>query len=333
MTTRAPTEPDGPTLPPAGRWPRTLWLTGTALLAAMLVHVAAMAVLGGAVSGPVSLRKPATFAETGWLLCWMTALVLAVLPIRPWQRNVVGTAVLAFALIEPTVIGVQAWRGVPSHYNFTTATDAALMRGGAGGTAVVLIIGMIVLLVAALRTRHLAPGVRLGTVAGVVVLLVGCAVGLVMIFNNSGVYQGRLGTGFGLTGAYLGPTAATVGPDYLGFRPGTAGGDLVLPHAIGVHGLLLLTLPALVLARTVLHQRTQLALVAAAVAAVGTALVVLLTHAAHQLPLRDLHPITLTVLAGCAVIVLAVHGVAAQALIAARRPPAPPVALLDSGTR
>jgi hypothetical protein len=314
-------------------WPRRLWLVGTALLVVMLVHIAAMAVLGGPVSGPVSLRKPATFAETGWLLCWMTALILPALPARPWQRHVVGTVVTAFAVLETTVIGIQAWRGVPSHYNFTTALDMGLMRGGAGGTAAVFVIGMIVLLVTAVRARDVAPGVRLGVVAGVAVVLVGGAVGLAMISNNSGVYQGRLGTGFGLTGAYLGPTAATVGPDHLGFRPATAGGDLILPHAVAVHGLVLLTLPALLLARTSLGRRTQLALVAAAVGAVGVALVVLLTHAARQLPLRDLHPIALTVLAACAVTVLAVHGVAARALLTARRPPTPPLALLDSGAR
>lgn len=37
----------------------------------MIFHVAALAVTGGAVTGPVSLRKPATFAETGWLTAWL----------------------------------------------------------------------------------------------------------------------------------------------------------------------------------------------------------------------------------------------------------------------
>jgi hypothetical protein len=38
------------------------------LLITMLVHVLALVVTGGPVTGPVSLRKPATFPETGWLI-------------------------------------------------------------------------------------------------------------------------------------------------------------------------------------------------------------------------------------------------------------------------
>src|SRR4051794_20622295 len=57
-------------------WPRVLGVAGAVLLVAMGVHLVALVLLGGPVSGPVSLRKPATFAETGWLLCWSVAVVL-----------------------------------------------------------------------------------------------------------------------------------------------------------------------------------------------------------------------------------------------------------------
>ena len=42
---------------------------------------------------------------------------------------------MLFALGETSIMAVQAWRGVPSHYNFSTPLDVALMRGGAAGTA------------------------------------------------------------------------------------------------------------------------------------------------------------------------------------------------------
>lgn len=296
---------------PAASWPRVLGVAGAVLLATMVVHVVALVVLGGPVSGPVSLRKPATFAETGWLLCWSVAAVLPRLRTRPWQRHVVGGAVLAFALVETTVMAVQAWRGVPSHYNFTTPLDTALMRGGAAGTAAVFVVGMVVLLVTTLRSRGTPPELRLGVAAGVLVVLTGCAVGMMMISNNSGVYRGGIGNGFGRTGAYFGPDAATVGPDLAGFRPATAGGDLVLPHAIGVHGLLLLAVPAVLLVGTAV--RARLALVATMVAAVGTALAVLLVHAFRMLPLDALGPAALTVLATCVAAYLAALVLAAAA--------------------
>jgi hypothetical protein len=294
-----------------------LWIAGSVLLVTMVVHLVALVLLGGPVSGPVSLRKPATFAETGWLLCWSVAAVLPRLRTRPWQRHVVGGAVLAFGVVETTVIGIQAWRGVPSHYNFTTPLDAALVRGGAAGTAAVFVVGMVVLLVVALRSRGSAPEVRVGVVAGVLAVLTACAVGMVMISTNSGVYRGGIGSGFGRSGAYFGPDAATVGPDFAGFRPATAGGDLVLPHAIGVHGLLLLAVPAVLLAGTTLRHR--LALAGTLAAAVLVALAVLLVHAFRMLPLDTLGVPALAVLALCALAYLVAVAITARAALEALR--------------
>src|SRR5438874_7621906 len=172
------------------RWPRILWIVGTVLLVTMVVHVVALALTGGPVNGPVSLRKPADFAETGWLLAWSVALILPRLRTRAWQRHVIGGATVLFGVGETTVMAIQAWRGVPSHYNFSTPLDAALMRGGAAGTAAIFLVGVVVMLIAALRTPDQPLSLRLGVRAGIVVLLVGCAIGFVMISNNSGVYQG-----------------------------------------------------------------------------------------------------------------------------------------------
>jgi len=140
--------------------------------------------------------------------------------------------------------------------------------------------------------------------AGELALLVGCAVGLIMIFNNSGVFQGTLGVGFGRTGGYLGPAPATVGPEYLLLRPATQGGDLVAPHAIGVHGLTLLAVPAVLLARTGRPPRQRLWITGSAAAAVVVALAVLLGHALRQLPLGALPAPALVTLALCAAVLV-----------------------------
>ncbi|MGH3550321.1 MAG: hypothetical protein ACRDQU_19835 [Pseudonocardiaceae bacterium] len=300
-------------------WPRALWVTGTVLLVTMVVHIAALVITGGAVSGPVSLRKPAAFAETGWLIAWSVALILPRLRTRAWQRHVIGAAVLLFTVGETGIIGFQAWRGVPSHYNFSTPLDAALMRGGAGGTAGIFLIGVIVLLIAALRSRD-AASVRLGAGAAIVVLLVGCVIGFVMISNNSGVYQGSVGAGFARrTPAYLGPDAATVGPQYALLRPATHGGDLVLPHIIGIHGLVLLAVPAVLLTRTAMPRIRQLAVIALVVTSVSLAMTILLVQAFRRLPLDQLHPAAVATLALCAVALLGAYAYVATALASARR--------------
>src|SRR5437762_2065919 len=153
------------------KWPRILWIVGTVLLATMVVHIAALAIRGGPLTGPVSLRKPADFAEAGWLLTWSVALILPRLRTRAWQRHVIGGSAILFGVGETAVMAIQAWRGLPSHYNFSTPLDAALMRGGAAGTAGIFLVGVVAMLVAALRSPD-AASVQLGIRAGIVVLLV-----------------------------------------------------------------------------------------------------------------------------------------------------------------
>lgn len=302
------------------RWPRILWAAGWVLLGALVFHLGALVVTGGPWTGPVSLRKPATFAETGWLACWSVALLIPALDMGTGRQRVVGAATVLFGIGETAIIGLQAWRGVPSHYNFSTPLDAALMRGGAAGTAAVFLVGVAVLLDTAVRAQQAPVSVRIGALSGGTVLLVGCLVGLVMIFNNSAVYQGSIGAGFSArrTG-YLGPSAATVGPDYALIRPSTAGGDLVAPHAIGVHGLILLAAPAVLLARTGVRERIRRRIVGSAAGSVLTALAVLLVHAFRELPLRELSPLVLGVLALCALGVVSAHVRVGAALLARRR--------------
>ncbi|MFN2479277.1 MAG: hypothetical protein ABR615_08920 [Pseudonocardiaceae bacterium] len=310
-------------------WPRILGATGTVLLVTMVVHIAILVITGGPVSGPVSLRKPATFAETGWLTAWSVALILPTLHTRAWKRHVIGAAVILFTVGETAIIGFQAWRGVPSHYNFTTALDAALMRGGAGGTAGIFLIGVIVLLVAVLRSSDTSTSLRLGVGAGIVVLLLGCVIGFVMISNNSGVYQGSVGAGFARqTAGYLGPDAATVGPQYGLLRPATQGGDLVAPHIIGIHGLVLLAVPAVLLTRSAMTRARQLKVIALAVTSVAVGIILLLVQALRQLPLDQLNPLALTALALCTIALLAAYVIAGSAL-----PKSLPLAALRSRVR
>ena len=72
-----------------------------------------------------------------------------------------------------------------------------------------------------------------------------------------------------------------------------------------MHGLLLLAVPAVLLAGTTLAARTRLALVATMCAAVGLGLAVLLVHAFRMLPLGALDPAVLVLLAACVVAYLA----------------------------
>jgi hypothetical protein len=81
----------------------------------------------------------------------------------------------------------------------------------------------------------------------------------------------------------------------------------------------LLALPAVLLARTGLPATRQLRLIATATGAVTVAMAILLVQALRQLPLDELHPVLLGVLALCLAALLAAYaGIGAAVL--RRRP-------------
>lgn len=334
MTTLTPsTTRSGPTPTQALRSPRpltwttALYLGGWVLLATMVFHVVALVVTGGDVTGPVSLRKPADFAEAGWLACWAVAMVLPHVRMGPVRRAVVAGSVLLFGFAETAVMAIQAWRGVPSHYNFSTTFDAILMRGGAAGTAGIFLIGMVVLLVSSLRTPasdttpvSLLLGVRLG----VVVMLIGCVIGFVMISNMSGIWNGEFGSAFGVeqTG-YMGPSASQVGHEYLLLRPHTDGGDLVLLHAIGIHGLVLVTIPAAMLAMTRTAEPARRRLVWWTGAAVLGSMAVIASQSFRSEPLAGMGWIRFVLLGAAGTALIVSYAVVVMAWLRERRTQAP----------
>src|SRR2546423_6473645 len=99
------------------RWPRILWIASTVLLATMVVHIVALAIRGGPVTGPVSLRKPADFAETGWLLTWSVALILPRLRTPAWQRHVLGRSAALFGARAAAGTAIPPRRRRPGHFN------------------------------------------------------------------------------------------------------------------------------------------------------------------------------------------------------------------------
>jgi hypothetical protein len=79
-------------------------------------------------------------------------------------------------------------------------------------------------------------------------------------------------------------------------------------------------LPAILLARTALPVTRQLQLIATAVGAVGVGMAVLLVQALRRLPVAELHPVLLAVLALCLVALVAAYAGIAVALLKRRRP-------------
>lgn len=256
---------------------KVLFVTGTVLFGVMVFHLVAVLVTRGPLSGPVSLRKPATFAETGWLLCWSVGWLLGHLKVRAWEGIFIASGALLFGGGETLIAVIQAWPGVPFHYNTLSAFDTSMFVL-AGIDAAVFLTSVCLLLAVALRRQALEPSLLLAVRVGTVVLLMGTLVGVLMILNWSGIWQG------GPPGT-LRPGFDT---DKANFSEGVSGGNLVVIHAVGVHGLSLLLLPAWLLTFSRLSERRRERLTAIVSASILGTLAVFAVEAFALRPLSHL---------------------------------------------
>ncbi|MBB5897336.1 hypothetical protein ACFFS4_21825 [Kutzneria kofuensis] len=157
---------------------RACYVVAAVLFASGLAHLGVQAVVGGPWDGPVSWRKPADFGMAFGLTLYAVTWASTVIDLR--RRRAVLGAFAAASVAEVVVISVQAWRGVPSHFNTTTPVDAAFAFSAAAGGAVI-IVTTLALLRAAFRPSAAPPGRKLAVQVGFGSLLVGLAVGAVMI--------------------------------------------------------------------------------------------------------------------------------------------------------
>ena len=108
------------------------YVVGGVLFLSGLVHVVVLLVTGWTWIGPVSLRKAATFGLSFGLTLASVAWATSFLRLR--ARELVLGAFLVMCVVETALVTLQAWRGVPSHFDFATPFDTAVsMTLAAGG--------------------------------------------------------------------------------------------------------------------------------------------------------------------------------------------------------
>lgn len=204
---------------------RLWYLIGVLLVLAGLVHLGVFVVDGGPWEGAVSWRKPFTFGVSFGLsvltLTWVAQFV------RLRARPLLVGAFAVASTLEVALITLQAWRGVPSHFNMETAFDTAVARTLAAGGGVLVAIGIVMTIAAFRPDPDLAPSTRLAVRAGFATLLAAMAFGAVMIAR--------------------GVVAVVTGDQQLAYTVATA---LKPAHAIFMHGVLLLPALSWLLSRT-----------------------------------------------------------------------------------
>ncbi|MGE7387840.1 hypothetical protein ACQKM2_20405 [Streptomyces sp. NPDC004126] len=229
---------------------------GLVLLASAAFHTVVLLLAGGPWDGPVSWRKPITFGLSFGVSVLTVTWICRLLPITARTHTLLLGAFTAASLLETGLITLQAWRGVPSHFNTETTFDTLVTRALAAG-GVTLIAVVVTLTAAALRPHPtVAPSMRLALRAGLVALTGSMAAGAVMI-------------AYGLTLEGAGRAAEAY----------QAAGFLRPAHAVTMHAVLLLPTLAWLLSRTRRPEAERLRLIRITVAAYG-ACVALVTAAA-----------------------------------------------------
>jgi hypothetical protein len=201
------------------RLDRGCYALGAVLSVSGLVHLGVQLVTGGDWDGPVSWRKPFDFGLAFGLtlatITWVTTFVR----ISPVSRARALTAFAIACLAEVAVITVQAWRGVPSHYDTSTRLNAAFAYTAAAGGAAIIVTSLIFAANSFRRTED-PMSMRIAIRAGFVSFLSALAIGALMIV---------IGT---ITSRTVSQTAAyTVAAAFKSGHAATMHGVLILPAA------------------------------------------------------------------------------------------------------
>ncbi|MEM1320051.1 MAG: hypothetical protein AAGG75_07310 [Bacteroidota bacterium] len=177
--------------------------------------------------------KPTKFAFSIALYSWTLAALLTVYPYSNRKKYWIAVLTTMLMFIEIGLISMQVLRGTTSHFNISTPFDAAVFR--TMGIAISLnFLIILVLLVDAFRLKlkgrpSLQAGVQLGWVTMVVATFAGIYMSI-QLQHSVGITDG--GTGLPL------------------LQWSTLGGDLRVAHFIGIHGIQILSLIALLWPRS-----------------------------------------------------------------------------------
>lgn len=216
---------------------RRLGLAAILLGGSAAFHVLVLLVTGGDWNGAVSFRKPITFGVSVGLLLWTCGWVMDRLPSRRTLEGSLAPVLIGSGLVEVALITVQAWRGVASHFNITTATDSIIFSA-MGASIGVFSLALVGLAIWAVVQRPADRVTRWGVLGG-----------LALVITGLGLGQWVIGLGMDMA-------------EQLGHAPDTVvageAGVAKFPHAMALHGIQLF-IGASILARSGrLGERSQL---------------------------------------------------------------------------
>ena len=262
--------------------------------------------------------KPMKFALSSVLYTGTLAWILSFVESKKFWVKLVGTGTAMILLAEVAWIVVQAFRGVRSHFNFTTVVDGAVFSAMGSLIAVAWVFNLIAA-VLLLRQKFSDPVFAWSLRLALILTAVGASLGAVMT-RPTGEQLSTMQAGVmpQFIGAHnVGVADGGEGLPFTGWS--TEGGDLRIAHFIGLHALQFMPVLGLVVnqvwgKRVKVRGRTRLIFIGG-LGYLGLTLLVL-WQALRGQPLLAPDGLTLAVLGG---ILLTVVGSAAAVIHAEKR--------------
>ncbi len=234
----------------ARSWAFNPVLTLAAILHFALIPLATALILldPQVITGMPAWIKPLKFAISGGIYSltfgWFLTFVEGK---RRWVQAAATVTGIAL-LVETVLISMQVMRGVPSHFNNTTAFDAAIFSTMGGFIALLATMNLFLaiwLLFQKLPDRAFAAALRWGTIIAFAGMVVG---GLMSAPTSGQIAALQAGETVNALGSHsVGVTDGGPGLPLLGWS--TVGGDLRVAHFLGLHGMQILPLAAWLLSR------------------------------------------------------------------------------------
>lgn len=281
---------------------RVAFVVGGLLMVSGLVHLVALIASGGTWTGPVSLRKPTTFGLSFGLTLVTVTWATHFIRIGPRARRILLGIFTVACVVETTLVSVQAWRGLPSHFNFSTGPNAAISGTLAFGGMVIVATAIAMTLTTFRALASAAPSMRLALRFGFLMLLVALGVGAAMIAT-------------GVVTSQSDPNLAY-----------TTAGFLKPSHAVFMHAILVIPALAWLLTFTDRPERHRLRLVQLGAGGYLLVGIVVLIESITRVPPLDA-PLPAMLLSGAGLVMLLAAGAVAAYEVwhTPRRAPAPAI--------
>jgi hypothetical protein len=319
------------------RWHRPLLWFAAAMGLLTIIAAVGVFVDDRLVVGSPAWLKPFKFAVSMGVYALTLAWLLRAARRAPRTGWWAGTVVVLAATVEMCLIVLQGVRGEPSHFNNSTPFDEAIWSLMGNMVVVLWTASLVVAIVVAVQ-RGGDPVLKSAARLGFTLSLAGMLVAFLMTTPTS-EQDAALDRGetVGMIGAHS-VGVADGGPAMPVTGWSTTGGDLRIPHFVGIHALQALPLLALLLAGAARRwpsgafgsQRAARGLVRAAALGYAGLIALLTWQALRGQPLLEPDARTLLAAGILAVTVLCATGVAVRLRdrtpIAVERAPAPAIA-------